>query len=55
MEFILLGLRALTVIDDCIKSIEANTGERVIPDDLPLETYCANLRRNAAEIKPSKS
>ena len=35
MDF--LGLRTLTVIDDCIKSIEANTGERVIPEDLPLD------------------
>ncbi len=35
MDF--LGLRTLTVIDDCIRSIAANTGETLIPEKLPLD------------------
>ncbi|MEI2717175.1 MAG: DNA polymerase III subunit alpha [Candidatus Nanopelagicales bacterium] len=35
MDF--LGLRTLTVIDDCINSIRANTGEEVVPEELPLD------------------
>ena len=34
MDF--LGLRNLTVIDDCIRNIEANRGEHVVIEDLPL-------------------
>ena len=35
MDF--LGLRTLTVIDDCIKYIKANTGTDLIPEHLPLD------------------
>lgn len=35
MDF--LGLRNLTVIDDCLKSIEANTGRKIVPEELPLD------------------
>jgi len=34
MDF--LGLRNLTVIDDCLKAIELNTGTKIIPEDLEL-------------------
>jgi DNA polymerase-3 subunit alpha len=35
MDF--LGLRTLTLIDDCVKMIEAQTGVRLEPDKLPLD------------------
>ncbi len=35
MDF--LGLRTLTLIDNCVKMIEAQTGVRVDPDHLPLD------------------
>ena len=35
MDF--LGLRNLTVLDDCLRHIEANRGETVVLEDLPLE------------------
>jgi DNA polymerase III subunit alpha len=35
MDF--LGLRTLTLIDNCVKMIEAQTGTRVDPDHLPLD------------------
>ena len=35
MDF--LGLRNLTVLDDCLKNIQANRGETVVLEDLPLE------------------
>ncbi len=35
MDF--LGLRTLTVIDDCLKYIAANTAEQIIPEKLPLD------------------
>jgi DNA polymerase-3 subunit alpha len=35
MDF--LGLRTLTLIDNCVKMIEAQTGERLDPDRLPLD------------------
>jgi DNA polymerase-3 subunit alpha len=35
MDF--LGLRTLTLIDDCVKMIEAQTGTRIEPDKIPLD------------------
>ncbi|HEX6737301.1 MAG TPA: DNA polymerase III subunit alpha, partial [Vicinamibacteria bacterium] len=35
MDF--LGLRTLTLIDNCVKMIEAQTGQRIDPDRLPLD------------------
>jgi len=35
MDF--LGLRNLTVLDDCLRHIEANRGESVVLEDLPLD------------------
>ena len=35
MDF--LGLRNLTVIDDCVNAIEANTGVKIVPEDLELD------------------
>jgi DNA polymerase-3 subunit alpha len=35
MDF--LGLRTLTLIDDCVKMIAAQTGERLEPDHLPID------------------
>jgi DNA polymerase-3 subunit alpha len=35
MDF--LGLRTLTLIDNCVKMIEVQTGERLEPDKLPLD------------------
>src|SRR3954447_20300263 len=35
MDF--LGLRNLTVLDDCLKNIEANRGEQVVLETLPLD------------------
>lgn len=35
MDF--LGLRTLTVIADAVKNVEANTGVKVDPDDIPLD------------------
>ncbi len=35
MDF--LGLRNLTVLDDCLRHIESNRGETVVLEDLPLE------------------
>jgi DNA polymerase III subunit alpha len=35
MDF--LGLRNLTVLDDCLLNIEANRGERLVLEDLPLQ------------------
>src|SRR4051794_15147542 len=35
MDF--LGLRTLTVLDDCLAAIEANRGETVVLEDLPLD------------------
>jgi DNA polymerase-3 subunit alpha len=35
MDF--LGLRTLTVLDDCLRSIAANRGEEVVLEDLPLD------------------
>jgi DNA polymerase-3 subunit alpha len=35
MDF--LGLRNLTVIDDCLKAIELNYGTKIIPEDLELD------------------
>ncbi len=35
MDF--LGLRNLTVIEDCLEAIEANQGLRIVPEDLPLD------------------
>ena len=35
MDF--LGLRTLTLIDNCVKLIEAQTGVRIDPDALPLD------------------
>jgi DNA polymerase-3 subunit alpha len=35
MDF--LGLRNLTVLDDCLAGIEANRGEKVVIEDLPLD------------------
>ena len=35
MDF--LGLRTLTLIDDCVKMIGAQTGRRIAPDQLPLD------------------
>jgi DNA polymerase-3 subunit alpha len=35
MDF--LGLRTLTLIDDCVKMIEAQTGTRIEPDKMPLD------------------
>jgi DNA polymerase-3 subunit alpha len=35
MDF--LGLRTLTLIDDCVKMIEAHTGTRIDPDTLPTD------------------
>src|SRR5207247_10866653 len=35
MDF--LGLRTLTLIDDCVKMIEAQTGTRIEPGKIPLD------------------
>jgi DNA polymerase-3 subunit alpha len=35
MDF--LGLRNLTVMDDCLRAIEANTGNRIVLEELPLD------------------
>jgi DNA polymerase-3 subunit alpha len=35
MDF--LGLRTLTLIDDCVKMIEAQTGARIAPDKIPVD------------------
>ena len=35
MDF--LGLRNLTVLDDCVRNIEANRGEHLVLEDLPLD------------------
>jgi hypothetical protein len=35
MDF--LGLRNLTVLDDAVKNIEANRGEKLVLEDLPLD------------------
>ncbi|NQU37902.1 MAG: DNA polymerase III subunit alpha, partial [Actinobacteria bacterium] len=35
MDF--LGLRNLTVIDDCLKAIELNTGTKIVPEELELD------------------
>ncbi len=45
MDF--LGLRTLTVIDDCLKFIEETTGERIDIDNIPLadEKTCEMLRK----------
>jgi DNA polymerase-3 subunit alpha len=39
MDF--LGLRNLTVLDDCLQNIEHNKGERVVLEDLPLDDPAA--------------
>ena len=39
MDF--LGLRNLTVIDDCLKAIEANSGTTIIPEELELDDAAA--------------
>jgi DNA polymerase III subunit alpha len=39
MDF--LGLRTLTVIDDCLKYIKANTDEELVPEQLPLDNRAA--------------
>ena len=35
MDF--LGLRNLTVLDDCVHNIEVNRGETLVLEDLPLD------------------
>ena len=35
MDF--LGLRNLTVLDDCVHNIEVNRGEKLVLEDLPLD------------------
>ncbi|SDT88234.1 DNA polymerase-3 subunit alpha [Verrucomicrobium sp. GAS474] len=35
MDF--LGLKTLTVIDDCLKMVEKNLGKKIVPADIPLD------------------